>query len=298
MISFYIITLVFGVLALIYSINSLLLIKRINKYNEILEINLPSVDKKKSISLYFLKYKLLDFFSACYKDEIKTKGMLILIICIIFCIVINSMFLRFNIIFAIFIGIYLGSKISKKIEFRQITNEFESNFPEALVILNGAVSSGSNIIQALEDASNNIQGVLSKEFKTIVKSLNIGDDPANIFAQSYKRLPFDNYYFFLTSLLVSLKSGARLKEILSRLSQSINQAKAMERKKLAMTSEARMSSKITAAIPFGFLFLMKFINPDNFDYILNDPTGRYILYYFLGSELIGMLMLMYLMRKL
>lgn len=295
---FYIFILIFAFLSLFYSIKSLVLINKINKYNEILNLSLPETKEKKNDILLSIKFKLLDFFSASYDNGFKSRGILILLICAIIFLILNSIFLKFNVFLVFLLALIIGAKIGKKIEFRQISNEFEKTFPEALVILNGAVSSGSNITKALEDVSKTITGVLSHELKTIVKGLEIGDEPSHVFMQSYKRLPFDNYYFFLTSLLVSLKSGARLKEILSRLSQSINQAKAMQRKKLAMTSEARMSSKITAAIPFAFLFLMKFINPDNFDYILNDPSGRYILYYFLGSEFIGMLMLMFLMRKI
>lgn len=65
-----------------------------------------------------------------------------------------------------------------------------------------------------------------------------------------------------------------------------------------MTSEARTSSKITAGIPFVFLVLMKFIAPQNLDYILYDQTGRLVLYYFLASEFLGMMIILFLMRKI
>lgn len=231
-------------------------------------------------------------------DGIKRQGAITLIICVVLMLVINALFLNFNVLLPIVLGVGLGIYMANFLHARAVKEDFERNFPEALVILNGAISAGSNINQALKDCADAIEGVLHKELKMIVRSLEIGDDAQKVFEASYKRLPFKSYYFFLTALSVSLNSGARLKEILSRLASSTTKAKAIEKKKDAMTSEARMSSKITAAIPFVFLFAMKFISPENFEFIMHDDRGRYILYYFLGSECIGMLIIMFLMRKI
>lgn len=242
----------------------------------------------------------LAIFSNIYQKDTGFNRKNLIILCAIICIfvAVNKLFLGFNLalaaIFAGFVGIYLINSFHLKL----IRDDFDKNFPEVLVILNGAISAGANVPQALNDCANAVSGVLSSELKKIVKSLAIGDDANKVFEASYKRLPFKSYYFFLTALSVSLNSGARLKEVLSRLSNATSKAKAIEKKKNAMTSEARMSSKITAAIPFVFLFLMKFISPENFDFILHDERGRYILYYFLGSEALGMLIIMFLMRKI
>lgn len=67
---------------------------------------------------------------------------------------------------------------------------------------------------------------------------------------------------------------------------------------LSMTSEMRMSSKITGAIPFVFLILLKFISPENFQFVLEDQQGRVLLYYLIGSEVTGLLVIKFLMRKL
>lgn len=229
---------------------------------------------------------------------VNKKYLAILLCSILATLTLNHIFLQFTPILMLFVGGGLGIYLANLLRHKEVMRDFESNFPELLVTLNGAISAGGNITQALNECSNSINGVLKQELKLIVKSLEIGDDPSKVFLSSYKRLPFKNYYFFLTAILVSLKSGARLKEILSRLSIANTKAKAIEKKKNAMTSEARMSSKITACIPFFFLFVMKFISPENFDFIMHNQSGRYILYYFLGSEFIGIMIIMFLMRKI
>ncbi|PAF51707.1 hypothetical protein BKH43_00245 [Helicobacter sp. 13S00401-1] len=251
-----------------------------------------------------LRLALEDFLSAFFKGVyergvgFRSKGIIILVISIIVFFVANGIFLNFNKALVLLAGVIFGAYLARTFYLKSVIKDFESNFPEALVLINGAISSGNNINQALKDAENQLHGVLKQEFSIITRALNVGDDPARIFEASYKRLPFKTYYFFLTALLVSLQSGARLKEVLGRLSMANQRAKAIEKKKNAMTSEARMSSKITAAIPFIFLFLMKFISPENFDFVMHNEEGRYILYYFLGSEFVGVLIILFLMRKI
>ncbi|BCX78551.1 type II secretion system F family protein [Campylobacter sp. 19-13652] len=297
--SFYLLLLCFGIFTFIYALRLSSHNKKVLAFMELVDAHIPDSKPKQIGATLKLKLALARYFTPIYSDaKLRIRPFLFLIFTIIALSVLNDMFLRLPSAVVLVVGVLLGMSMINKFNQVRIKNDFEKNFPEAIVVLNGAISSGSNITQALEYYSQHASGAIADEFKLIVRSLNIGEDPAKVFASSYKRLPFRNYYFFLITILVSLKSGAKLKEILARLGESTSRAKAMERKKLAMTSEARMSAKITAAIPFVFLFLMKFISPENFDYILNDPSGRYILYYFLGSEFVGMAMIMFFMRKL
>lgn len=293
--SLFLLTLLFGLYLLIFGLSKARLKSYKTKFFKADFAKNNKKDKKINLNsnLSFIFRNIYD-----KNTGINRKNLIIFVSIICILLFINKTFLNLNVVAIFVLAFVFGIYFVNKLAFKQIKDDFDKNFPELLVVLNGAISAGSNVNQALQDCSNAISGVLRTELKIIVKALAIGDDTQKVFEASYKRLPFKNYYFFLTSLLVSLNSGARLKEILSRLATSGTKAKAMEKKKEAMTSEVRMSAKITAAIPFVFLFLTKFISPENFDFILYDEKGRYILYYFLGSELVGILMIMYLMRKI
>lgn len=293
--SLFLLTLLFGLYLLIFGLSKARLKSYKTKFFKADFAKNNKKDKKINLNsnLSFIFRNIYD-----KNTGINRKNLIIFVSIICILLFINKTFLNLNVVAIFVLAFVFGIYFVNKLAFKQIKDDFDKNFPELLVVLNGAISAGSNVNQALQDCSNAISGVLRTELKIIVKALAIGDDTQKVFEASYKRLPFKNYYFFLTSLLVSLNSGARLKEILSRLATSGTKAKAMEKKKEAMTSEVRMSAKITAAIPFVFLFLTKFISPENFDFILYDEKGRYILYYFLGSELVGIFMIMYLMRKI
>ena len=174
---------------------------------------------------------------------------------------------------------------------------FNAMFPEVIQILNAASTSGAGLLQALERCGKDLTGQLGEEFKSIHKRLAIGEDPMTVFEDSYSRYPYKEFYFFITIVRTNLSKGGQIREVISRLGRVIADSNKMEKKKKAMTSEARMSAIIVACLPVGFFFFMQFAMPENFEFLINDPSGRYILYYVFGSELFGMGIIWWLMRK-
>ena len=94
----------------------------------------------------------------------------------------------------------------------------------------------------------------------------------------------------------NLQRGGQLKEVMTRLNRLMFDARAVDKKKYALTSEARASAKIVAAIPFIFLWLLQFLSPENYEFVMFDPAGRYILYYVLFSEFVGISIIWKLMK--
>ncbi len=115
--------------------------------------------------------------------------------------------------------------------------------------------------------------------------------------ESYKLYPYSEYFSFVITVLINMKGGGQVSEVMSRLTALISASRTLERKKFAMTSEARMSVKVLAAIPVFFFFFLKFVSPDNFDILVNTDAGHYILYYVIGSILFGLIMVWSMMNK-
>ncbi|EEJ5144046.1 protein dehydratase, partial [Salmonella enterica subsp. enterica serovar Hadar] len=136
-----------------------------------------------------------------------------------------------------------------------------------------------------------------QEFKMMSRRLSIGEDPQQIFHDSYEHLPYREYYFFILAVLLNINGGGQVKEVMSRLSKLITDSKVMERKKYAMTAEARMSVKVLACIPVGFTFILKILSPENFEILINHPTGQLILYYAISSVLLGLFIVWNMMNK-
>ena len=181
------------------------------------------------------------------------------------------------------LGLFLGYNWLQKREEKQ----FEEAFPDALNILASAVSSGESIMHAIIYVGKTLDGDVGAEFKVMGDRLQMGDTPDEVFKRSCKRFPYSSFHFFVITLRANMHRGGQLKEVMTRLNRLMFDARAIDKKKYALTAEARMSAKIVAAIPFIFLIFMQYLSPENYEFIMFNEAGRPILYYMLISEFIG-----------
>lgn len=225
------------------------------------------------------------------------KGLAIALSAFLLATIVNSKWLQFSpLLFLPLVAVVIIlSQI--KLGRRRQRIYFEECFPEVLATINAAVSSGNSIHQALSRCGDVIEGDMGTLFNQISRRLNYGEDAENVFLEAWRKYPYQEFYFFIVVLVLSLRQGGQIRVLIGRLARLIANNRAMMRKKAAMTSEARASAKIIAAIPILFFIGMKFVLPEDFNFVLFDETGRLILYYVLISEAIGMGIIWYLLRK-
>ncbi|ENM5738643.1 type II secretion system F family protein [Vibrio mimicus] len=167
------------------------------------------------------------------------------------------------------------------------TAKFQSNFPDALNILSGALSSGQSIVHAFEYVGKQLDNDVGYEFKFMAERLLIGEDPDEVLARSAASFPYVEYFFFASTIRINLSRGGQLKEVINRINRIMFDARAVDKKKNALTSEARSSAKIIAALPVIFLIILKFTSPENYNFVMFEEGGKPIFYYVVVSELIG-----------
>ncbi|EXI61743.1 TadB [Mannheimia granulomatis] len=245
---------------------------------------------KKSINLWIY------YFMASNKDNL-VKNLIIHFAIFAGLYYLNASFIRFDNQYFLIAEIIAFILIVWKLGKRRNKKMFNEKFPEIIQVLNSATSSGISLLQALERCGRDITGPIGEEFQIIYKRLARGEDAMAVFNDSYSRYPYKEFYFFISIVRTNLSRGGQMREVISRLGRAIADSNKMEQKKKAMTSEARMSAAIVACFPIGFFFFMKIATPENFDFLINNPSGRIILYYVIGSELLGMFIIWWLMRK-
>jgi tight adherence protein B len=200
---------------------------------------------------------------------------------------IEQNFIRIGVSFVVLAVYLLGSLVAYQWILGKKRKEFEESFPVALNMLTSAVSAGESLTQSIAYVGETLQGRVADEFRTMGKRLQLGEPPEDVFRKSCSRFPYPTFYFFVITMRANMERGGQLKDIIRRLNRLMFDIRAIDKKKYALTSEARTSAKIVAAIPFIFLVMMRFLSPENYDYVMEDPDGRLILYYMLISEAVG-----------
>lgn len=176
------------------------------------------------------------------------------------------------------------------------TAKFQSNFPDALNILSGALSAGQSIVHAFEYVGKQLDNDVGYEFKFMAERLLIGEDPDEVLARSAASFPYVEYFFFASTIRINLSRGGQLKEVINRINRIMFDARAVDKKKNALTSEARSSAKIIAALPVIFLLILKFTSPENYNFVMFEEGGKPIFYYVVISELIGFVCIWMILR--
>tara|TARA_Y100001956_G_scaffold82710_1_gene104902 strand:+ start:2760 stop:3680 length:921 start_codon:yes stop_codon:yes gene_type:complete len=212
------------------------------------------------------------------------------------CFYINNTFLRFNPFYVLIIGQIIGVFVGLTLLEQRQEKEFEMSFPDALNMLASAVSSGESLMHSIIFVGKSLEGSVGEEFKRMGERLQLGESPDTVFRKSCNRFPYRSFQFFVITLRANMQRGGQLKDVITRLNRLMFDARAIEKKKYALTSEARTSAKIVAAIPFFFLFVLQFLSPENYDFVMNHPKGQPILYYMLISETLGIAIVWGLMR--
>ena len=174
--------------------------------------------------------------------------------------------------------------------------DFENTFPDALNILMSAVTAGDSLMQAISYVGDVMDNSIGQEFKLMGDRLKLGESPEVVLKRSCKNYPYPEFLFFTVTLRANITRGGQLKGVLARLIRVLVDARTLEKKKMAMTSEARISAKIVAAIPLIFMIMLNYVNPENGNFVLYDPAGRQVLFYVLGSEFFGLFIVWLLVR--
>ena len=174
--------------------------------------------------------------------------------------------------------------------------DFENTFPDALNILMSAVTAGDSLMQAISYVGDVMDNSIGQEFKLMGDRLKLGESPEVVLKRSCKNYPYPEFLFFTVTLRANITRGGQLKGVLARLIRVLVDARTLEKKKMAMTSEARISAKIVAVIPLIFMVMLNYVNPENVNFVLYDPAGRQVLFYVLGSEFFGLFIVWLLVR--
>ncbi|CNJ77751.1 Flp pilus assembly protein TadB [Yersinia aldovae] len=276
----------------------------------LLLINMKWIKIKKSINTtkkrqinydLFLTYTTRKIFNEWVSYFItinKNKKYIVISIIYAICVYIaNNIWFNINII-AVLTFILL-SILAYQIRFARKNHHtlFKRDFPEVLLMINMAASSGASIHQILERCGKEVSGPLGNELNLICRRLNVGESPETVFYDSYQRFNFPEFYFLITIILLNLQQGGQLRELTSRLSQVITKSKTSEQKKAVMTAQTRMSVNIISIMPFAFSLLLYFMDPTVMESMWNHPIGRNIFYYILASETTGIILIRSMLRK-
>ena len=170
----------------------------------------------------------------------------------------------------------------------------EKDFPSALDIIVRGVKSGLPLNDCLRIVSREIPDPLGSEFARMVEQQGHGLPIAEAVDRLADRVPLAEANFFAIVIGLQTKTGGRLAESLDNL-VSVLRARVQLRAKIrSMSSEAKASGGIIAALPVVVATLVYITSPAYISLLFTEAIGNVVL---IGSA-IWMLIGVFVMRKM
>jgi tight adherence protein B len=161
-------------------------------------------------------------------------------------------------------------------------------FPDALAMIVRSVRVGIPVQESIRSVAREAPHPTGPEFSRFVNEIAVGVSMEDALGQLARRSGLPEYRFFATAISLQTQTGGTLSETLENLADVIRKRAALKAKGHALTSEAKATAAILAALPVVLGLLLWFLSPEYIGMLFTDPTGRNLFWAAVCSLLTGL----------
>ena len=172
--------------------------------------------------------------------------------------------------------------------------KFLEQFADALDASVRLLQAGMPISEAIAMVSREFDGPLREEMQRIYDNQKIGVPLGAAALETAKRIPLTEVHMFATALQIQSETGSSLSEVLSNLSAVIRARFRLKRKIKALSSEAKASAGIIAALPILVTLGLYGVNPEYIGILFETKKGNIAL----GGAIFWMLCGVFIMKAM
>ena len=250
------------------------------------------IGKSKIITKISKKYeKYITFEEKDFKSGIDYISIKILLMLAINCLYFFSLMFRYSkfsiitLLITSILAFYLPN-IYLSYMFNRKNRLVEDDLLRALIIMNNAFKSGSNVTQAVEVVMEELDGPIKDEFKKIYIDINYGLSLDIVFKRFYERVKLEDAKYLTSSLALLNKTGGNIVKVFSLIEKSFLERKKLRNELKSLTSQSVFVFRFLLSLPFIFILLILILNPTYF-----DPLFKYKI----GMLVIGIIFLLYML---
>ncbi|KRS11501.1 hypothetical protein XM53_16290 [Roseovarius atlanticus] len=164
---------------------------------------------------------------------------------------------------------------------------FTEGLPEALDIFARGLRAGRPIADSLRIVVDTTTGPVQAEFARTHGEICLGTALPDSLAALYQRLRTAEIGFFAVATALQADSGGNLVETLENLAEQLRERRKLRKKARALSSEARASAMILAALPFCIALALFVLNGAYLKPLFTDPRGQVMAAVALTSVALG-----------
>ncbi len=174
--------------------------------------------------------------------------------------------------------------------------EFNRHLPDAIDLMSRALRAGHSLTAAIDIVSEEAAEPLRSEFREVYRQQNFGLPLREALAQLAHRIPLPELHFLITAILLQKETGGNLVEVLERTTAVIRERLRVEGEIRIYAAQGRFTGWILSLLPIAMFFLLSFANHGYTRVLIDDATGRKLIYTGLGLMVVGGLAIRHIVR--
>jgi tight adherence protein B len=167
--------------------------------------------------------------------------------------------------------------------------EFSRHLPEAIDLMSRALRAGHSLTAAIEIVGEECPEPVRAEFREVYRQQNFGLPARDALLQLAQRIPLPELGFVVTAMLLQRETGGNLVEVLDRTTVVIRERLRIQGEIRIYTAQGRLTGWILSVLPVAMFFLLGMANHGYTRVLLEDPTGRKLVYTGLVLMVVGAL---------
>jgi tight adherence protein B len=154
---------------------------------------------------------------------------------------------------------------------------FDSQWPDALTAIAGALRSGVSIGMALKHFAEDAPAPMSQELSLVMREHRMGLPLHQALDELKRRMPTESVELVTALLAVGNASGGSMAGLLERLSNNLRARQHVTGKINMLTAQGKMQAWVMGALPLVLLIALSQIDPASVELMFFSQTGQLLL---------------------
>jgi tight adherence protein B len=164
---------------------------------------------------------------------------------------------------------------------------FERQLVDSLELAARSLRAGHPLTGAFRLISEEIPQPVGNIFAEVVQHQGLGSSLEQAMRAAAVACPSPDFKLFATSIVIQLRSGGNLAEMMERLAFVIRERMRLARRVRVLTAQTQLSKRILLTLPIVIFIILNMLNPAYMQPLYSTATGQKILFVAASGLLLG-----------
>lgn len=160
-----------------------------------------------------------------------------------------------------------------------------------LMMMSNQLRTGVSMAAAITELNQELKGPLGQEISEVIRNVKLGVPLEQALTRWQRRVPVFSVRMVVQALVLGLRSGGQQSALLRQIAENLQQQQQQRDRQEALSAQARMQARVLMCLPIVLFLLIRTIQPQHANVLLNTWPGRIVIMLSGVLMLIGYLMM-------